>query len=1561
MITGEDDNAAKKIVQLCEAINPFFASKLALNDHIQIILKLSKLLVKTREQRVHIFKNQSETFPEYEIFAFSTLRLLLASKFHQTRAVSLRALRKVVSNDFDLKLLVTLRIPFLITLSLESSASILEQMESFKLAKKIFLLCKSTPDIPCTLLQSIVCLGSNDNSRLQGVSLELLRKLSISFPSVCAEYNVFLTLLLSTVKPHLLSLRLPTLLSISFLLSKEETRKHFRLSLDFGFLFSPFSDESSAVSLPGAKLREKLRLHTYAITVLFKTWPGFIILAADPNALKTIIEGVTRPRFQSLRRACLQLLCKLIVVENSADESLLISQATKSSSENQRKKAVLKQFAVFDDPITHFLISTPFGTLFEFNEPDTQCDSINAYEAIVLIALVKLGLLEKLIVVIAEDKHAEDQKTVRLAISMYVHITHRLKFLVGKSTSLEELVPYGKIILNQSVNKVTFDAKEQEVSRGFYSLEFLKLVLQVVLSPEANSLKKQIASALCVTDGFCLSCLTNLNQKFVFLGNYLVCLPYLSYVLNPCSLNSSEGSGKGLELASLSGSVSTKGTEKIRSFKLGLRNGAKKVLFRKTKRDNNKTGRISAEFGRLDIQSVDPFAFNRALYRADICLQQNEKEYPSLQGVYLPTTLPQPFLKDLYSRFASGSYGMNVGALVKSTKVLQQKNWEAWCWDSIELLTTTYFSKPKIVEKVLTTKFFKRIFGSFRLFFNKENISNHNETSDFILALPWTPLCLSHFRILKKLICTLLMSSSGVTFLSKDRRGSLLADLITLLLSLTGHHANEDTMMISVGNLYQMKAYCFSEIFSIVGAFSTLESGRIMLHDFNFYNILLTLARIPVAANIFEALVSNLNFAESIDARRFLLYYLDSTNDMTPHDSFLVSLLWSLSLIDIYTSSTNLLDWLCFCLVALLKKNSSLLVLENVLFALSSQKFIETVRKTVNMERLSAKLHSIIEVQEAEIVSRFELYLNWISEKKEWYTPVQKDFRCNDSENTVLFGAILTKALSSENPYPEKISGSTVFLVLENYKDCPCTQLHALPFLSIEATLSSTFSLPWGVDLWLVNPGGEKRQLASKISFQYLKETNCFIIAAGIIDDNESSSISQDTTIYAKPTLGGISVDKDGTLRWNLSSSYFMSTIPADKDFRTEKMSVDFSVSPHRRPAWNDQVWSKSSPASRRLSSLNLTVTGVQDRLMGCTPENSAALFFFSSVKLSSVQSQKDFAINPLFGDASNSSKDNDSSESEVETTKAKFARESSSIKTKIRLRKVLFKFMLSKVGGSLPSRSLAKAPLHCDESIYSKFLFNIKRRSSWAASLRSSIQEVTQKLAQELLKNSRDMLTHQQLSVIKAFSVLAYTATDLSIRGLCLSSITKLSNFEVVRSISTEAGMKMQYPGSELEQILSLKTHPFPVSLEKFFTVQQEDESITVWNRVGKPIEGNTLASTSSMKDMLQKYYQTDQSATPAEPSYVPRPEVLDKVMLAISSLSNKVRQPEGYAGLESLEQQVGNFFGSAKVFWRIMQYLSRYSFDKKVRSFLLDCLRTRSLFSSRMFWEELDATSFR
>lgn len=252
------------------------------------------------------------------------LRASLIHEATQVRAAGIRAIRYLLQDENDVRVLIRLQIPSLISRSLDLALrNDLERIQAVRFMRR--LLSVSPSNFPVSLLRCLIALGNGAaeaNDRMLRASLAVLCEICVLNPSLfikCGGITPLVRNILDCAQPRVSESLMGCLL---YLLDRPETRAAARLDLQC--FAEPFCDfyfrKGTAATSDKAKaekeIREReMRLYSSHVALLsvLRSWPGFLHFC-NPfgnSGLRSLVDVLYLKQLE-IRRAVLDLLYDLL-------------------------------------------------------------------------------------------------------------------------------------------------------------------------------------------------------------------------------------------------------------------------------------------------------------------------------------------------------------------------------------------------------------------------------------------------------------------------------------------------------------------------------------------------------------------------------------------------------------------------------------------------------------------------------------------------------------------------------------------------------------------------------------------------------------------------------------------------------------------------------------------------------------------------------------------------------------------------------------------------------------------------------------------------------------------------------------------------------------------------------------------------------------------------------------------------------------------------------------------------------------------------------------------------
>lgn len=1220
----------------------------------------------------------------------------------------------------DLQILNSARVHFFVIRSLERKEQfVLERMESIKLIRKIISIIEHVIELnentlsvernvfpPC-MLQSFVSLAENEDDPLRGVCIELTRRLSIIFPAGVAAFDGIFCMLKATVIAELEPLRASILLTTQYLFTKPQWKKYFRLDHDFTWLFACFLDHRSHSGIltisnederrmKGKQLLDRIKRHAFVLRYLFHSWTCFFLFASEPIFLESMLKMISVPAYDTCRVHCLTFLFYLLIEENY---EFLNNQRSNFRYDNilqqdttllKKRHKKLKQ--VFKGRNRYLNIFNLLNSLPEFSDSDRLDMFLAAgldenldrdrdcFKSTLCLALFRLGLLDILV-----KSCLDDNQVIALAsIELFALVLKRVSFDTNQE-KIRELLCFNPFLVFLCENRKNrrrtlkvqahLDAINARIGAKYHSnLEMRKYTFNVK-KELSLAVQEQLSNKIYWCGGYCAP-VAKVVYKMVDFS-----VPLLSYDVAKSRTISISGqtevsSPSLLEHTAETSSKMRKGLFRMMSS-LKKSYTAKHVTSKMLRRDSlMEQQRLQGQAGN---SSFDLFTYS----------------YRETSGVieHLKINEDGVAFDEIYQLSAPQTVS-SYDALVKLSNVLTTKDWRDWNWlvihqISYKLLTNVYY-----LQKLLKTKFFKRIFGVFRLSFDVRTTKTYSENGDYIIASSWSSDNLSYFRVLNQLITILLQNEQGTKFLIQDRRGNLVVQLISLLKRKCSKHSKArfnsfansaqisrndgksvdfepsiDDFHLFIVTRVGINEYSLNGIFMILFPFTSCTSGIEILSELGFSFVLSKLVQRSDLEFISFEILKNLNYFTSESARNCLFFTITYHSVSFSLKKMCLNLLFCLCFVH-PEMLLNLVFQVCQSLVIALNYED---VTPDILQE-NTQLKNKTIKLLIKLCEIDFVVEELVKTKKLDLItealsllksdiSLISIHALWTMQKqlKETTSKKSDDVLKIISSISTLLSRKLKLNLEDTKP-KEKYTQAGI----------PIRPYYLLPkalasYKRID--LYGLFLLPWSVKIWIIRPNGVKQEVENTCYLSLTRShlSHCVALVAKPVQTN--LSVPSDASVYVCCTLGGLVMGVDGEVEssegsfgngpkfsglfpLNVQSNSMpnqgskATTQGTDYKNKIDINEVDFNVSPHRRLAWTDSRWYKCLPENRTrklemLADTDTSRLNKQENFFVRAANNSPVKYHFTVVNVDKSKTQEqqgdlmdNHVINPLFNNS---------------------------------------------------------------------------------------------------------------------------------------------------------------------------------------------------------------------------------------------------------------------------------------------------------------------------------------
>eukprot|EP00743_Colponemidia_sp_Colp-15_P007761 GILK01008403.1.p1 GENE.GILK01008403.1~~GILK01008403.1.p1 ORF type:complete len:1354 (+),score=260.34 GILK01008403.1:95-4156(+) len=264
----------------------------------------------------------------FGISLFRSLRLLLVDKDKNIRAATLRALRYLMTSDYELRLFTRAQLPLFICRSLERDPRyVWERMQALKLIRR--WLEVNPKEVPRNFVQSLVAITEHAEDNFRRVCLETLRELTVRNTQLVALSGGIHVLVDAILDPSCQDVAESLLLTLLFILNEPSTRQFVRPQLEIERILSCFTDVDTPAS--SSDKQQRWAAGRNAIVAMMRSWTGIVCLASDQHGLRTLVEMLGQPVTVEARKAVFETLFEIFRIATPGNGPSSSSSALSSS------------------------------------------------------------------------------------------------------------------------------------------------------------------------------------------------------------------------------------------------------------------------------------------------------------------------------------------------------------------------------------------------------------------------------------------------------------------------------------------------------------------------------------------------------------------------------------------------------------------------------------------------------------------------------------------------------------------------------------------------------------------------------------------------------------------------------------------------------------------------------------------------------------------------------------------------------------------------------------------------------------------------------------------------------------------------------------------------------------------------------------------------------------------------------------------------------------------------------------------------------------------------------
>ncbi|EGR34185.1 hypothetical protein IMG5_021000 [Ichthyophthirius multifiliis] len=334
-------NSDIEIVQYALKLIRFFARNQSRENNQQYqdnkFQILQQLVNKTKKLQ-DMKSPQIKKFYNDEGSIINVIRVFLTEPHPILRSNAIKFFRLILESEKISLQYIQYSIPIFIARSLEretknsqenrqntsSSSAYQEIDQSLKFIKKWIEITPKT--FPKLLANSLVAFSENADEQIKQAAIEIIRKLAVGNPQLCA-WSGGIKLLIECVIDHSLQeLSDPIIHTLLYLLNEPDYRNLVKVYLDFPKLFGVFTDiDAPSKSAPKTQSQEDnrremeqfektLNLAKKALITMLKTWKGLIYLGNQRIAMRSLVQTLRQPIHDKIRNAIYDIIGELLAL-----------------------------------------------------------------------------------------------------------------------------------------------------------------------------------------------------------------------------------------------------------------------------------------------------------------------------------------------------------------------------------------------------------------------------------------------------------------------------------------------------------------------------------------------------------------------------------------------------------------------------------------------------------------------------------------------------------------------------------------------------------------------------------------------------------------------------------------------------------------------------------------------------------------------------------------------------------------------------------------------------------------------------------------------------------------------------------------------------------------------------------------------------------------------------------------------------------------------------------------------------------------------------------------------
>ncbi|XP_034242434.1 rapamycin-insensitive companion of mTOR [Thrips palmi] len=249
------------------------------------------------------------------------LRASLIHEATQVRAAGLRAVRYLITDENDVRILIRLQIPSLIARSLDLALkNDLERIQAMRIMRRFLAISPS--NFPVSLLRCLISLANGAteaNDRMLRASLAVLSEICVLNPFLFIKCGGITSLVRNILDCGLPKVSESLVGCLLYLLDRPETRAAARIDLQcFAEPYCDFyfSKGTADKAKSDKEIRERdLRLYSSHVALLsiLRSWPGFLHFCnpSENSGLRALVDVLYLKQLE-IRKAVLDLLYDLL-------------------------------------------------------------------------------------------------------------------------------------------------------------------------------------------------------------------------------------------------------------------------------------------------------------------------------------------------------------------------------------------------------------------------------------------------------------------------------------------------------------------------------------------------------------------------------------------------------------------------------------------------------------------------------------------------------------------------------------------------------------------------------------------------------------------------------------------------------------------------------------------------------------------------------------------------------------------------------------------------------------------------------------------------------------------------------------------------------------------------------------------------------------------------------------------------------------------------------------------------------------------------------------------------